>query len=78
MTPKREHVTRMARQYRRFVIFYVIVAAIFVIACFGDELLSLGWGFDWTDALAGGGFMVWGGILWLAGRAIFKLAGSQN
>jgi hypothetical protein len=53
------------------------VAIIITLCALADVLLGLGWGYNWTAVLVGIGVCLWGAIVWVACRMVFRLFGVE-
>jgi hypothetical protein len=65
---------------RTWVVFLLVeaVAILITLSALADVLFGLGWGYNWTAVLIGIGICLWGAVVWVACRTIFRLFGAQS
>jgi len=50
-----------------------VICAIITLCALADMLFDLGWGYSWKAVLMGVGIMLWGVLVWLVCRTIFRM-----
>jgi archaellum biogenesis protein FlaJ (TadC family) len=63
---------QVARQTWIAFLIVEVVAVIITVCALADVLFGLGWGYNWTAVLMGAGLCVWGVIVWVVCRAVFR------
>lgn len=66
------YVRRIALQSRAVLVLYEIVVGAITCYALADLMFGLNQGYSWNDVLLGGGMMVFGVALYLAGQGIFR------
>lgn len=72
MTLTKSHGKRILRQTWFMYLAVQAVCLLITGSALLDQIFSLGWGYDWNTVFMGIGISLFGGLVWLACRGIFR------
>jgi hypothetical protein len=77
VTLTRSHGKRIARQTWFMYLAVQTVGLLITGSALLDQLFGLGWGYDWNTVFMGIGISLFGGLVWLACRSVFRVMGAE-